>query len=107
MLTHNGYLIQKKRNVFVKNMVKKQPGGSVDHVTGDKIPKSFVFSRGKLPAPLRQLQMDLRKLMLPFTALKLKVNFGSFDIRGMTCSQFGLLHVIHTGDLMDGLISWY
>lgn len=53
---------------FVK---KKQP--TVDHVTGDKIPKSFVFSRGKLPGPLRQLEMDLRKLMLPHTALNLKV----------------------------------
>ncbi|TYG91460.1 hypothetical protein ES288_A12G263200v1 [Gossypium darwinii] len=31
-----------------------------------------MFSRGKLPGPLRQLQMDLRKLMLPYTALKLK-----------------------------------
>lgn len=50
---------------------KKQP--SVDHITGDKIPKSFVFSRGKLPGPLKQLELDLRKLMLPYTALKLKV----------------------------------
>ncbi|CAA2981343.1 peter Pan [Olea europaea subsp. europaea] len=60
----------KKRKPFVRQITRKQP--SVDHVTGDKIPKSFVFSRGKLPGPLRQLQMDLRKLMLPFTALKLK-----------------------------------
>lgn len=58
--------------VFVKPISKKkQP--SVDPVTGDKIPKSFVFSRGKLPASLKQLQMDLRKLMLPYTALNLKV----------------------------------
>ncbi|KAK7846769.1 peter Pan-like protein [Quercus suber] len=61
----------KKKKVFVKPVVKKnQP--SVDHITGNKIPKSFVFSRGKLPGPLRQLQMDLRKLMLPYTALNLK-----------------------------------
>ncbi|XAR58441.1 hypothetical protein NMG60_11013829 [Bertholletia excelsa] len=61
----------KKRKVFVKPVAKrKQP--SVDHMTGDKIPKSFVFSRGKLPNSLRQLQMDLRKLMLPYTALNLK-----------------------------------
>ncbi|XAR58437.1 hypothetical protein NMG60_11013823 [Bertholletia excelsa] len=61
----------KKRKVFVKPVAKrKQP--SVDHITGDKIPKSFVFSRGKLPNSLRQLQMDLRKLMLPYTALNLK-----------------------------------
>lgn len=73
-----GNLIQKKRKVFVKNMVKKQPSGGVDHVTGDKLPRSFVFSRGKLPAPLRQLQMDLRKLMLPFTALNLRVSLLLF-----------------------------
>lgn len=65
-------LQQKKGKVFVKPIVKKK-ATSVDHVTGDKIPKSFVFSRGKLPGSLRQLQMDLRKLMLPYTALKLKV----------------------------------
>ncbi|GER24733.1 PETER PAN-like protein [Striga asiatica] len=63
----------KKRKPFVKPIVRKQP--TVDHVTGDKIPKSFVFCRGKLPGPLRQLEMDLRKLMLPYTALKLKMLF--------------------------------
>ncbi|KAJ8529360.1 hypothetical protein K7X08_036195 [Anisodus acutangulus] len=65
-----GRFKNKNRKPFVKQIVKKPP--TVDHVTGDKIPKSFVFSRGKLPGPLRQLQMDLRKLMLPYTALKLK-----------------------------------
>ncbi|XP_015891896.3 peter Pan-like protein isoform X2 [Ziziphus jujuba] len=60
-----------KNKPFVKPIVmKKQP--NVDHITGDKIPKSFVFSRGKLPGSLRQLQSDLRKLMLPYTALKLR-----------------------------------
>lgn len=66
-------MVQKKRKPFVKPITRKQP--TVDHVTGDKIPKSFVFCRGKLPGALRQLEMDLRKLMLPFTALKLKVHF--------------------------------
>ncbi|GER35214.1 PETER PAN-like protein [Striga asiatica] len=60
----------KKRTPFVRPIARKQP--TVDHVTGDKIPKSFVFCRGKLPGPLRQLELDLRKLMLPYTALKLK-----------------------------------
>ncbi|KAL6902065.1 hypothetical protein ACP4OV_004941 [Aristida adscensionis] len=45
---------------------------SVDQVTGEKIPMSFVFSRGKIPSTLRHLQQDLRKLMLPYTALNLK-----------------------------------
>uniref|UniRef100_A0A7N0V0E3 Brix domain-containing protein n=1 Tax=Kalanchoe fedtschenkoi TaxID=63787 RepID=A0A7N0V0E3_KALFE len=61
----------KKNKGFVKPVVKKNLK-NVDHITGDKVPKSFVFARGKLPAVLRQLQVDLRKLMLPFTALKLK-----------------------------------
>ncbi|XP_068324723.1 peter Pan-like protein isoform X4 [Pyrus communis] len=50
--------------------MKKQV--NIDHITGDKIPMSFVFSRCKLPGPLKQLQADLRKLMLRYTALKLK-----------------------------------
>lgn len=63
---------QNKKKVYIKPAVnKKQP--SVDQISGSKIPKSLVFSRGKLPGPLKQLQMDLRKLMLPYTALKLKV----------------------------------
>ncbi|KAL5795613.1 hypothetical protein ACOSQ2_000433 [Xanthoceras sorbifolium] len=61
-----------KKKGFVKHAVKKKQQPNVDHITGDKIPKSFVFSRGKLPGPLKQLEMDLRKLMLPYTALKLK-----------------------------------
>ncbi|KAM0998500.1 hypothetical protein ACFX2I_008226 [Malus domestica] len=60
-----------KKKVFVKPVSSKKQA-NVDHVTGDKIPRSFVFSRCKLPGPLRQLQADLRKLMLPYTALKLK-----------------------------------
>ncbi|PPD72341.1 hypothetical protein GOBAR_DD30758 [Gossypium barbadense] len=51
---------------------KSPPSQIAYHITGNKIRKSSVFSRGKLPGPLRQLQMDLRKLMLPYTALKLK-----------------------------------
>ncbi|XVF32775.1 hypothetical protein REPUB_Repub17cG0111700 [Reevesia pubescens] len=67
----------RNKKVFVKPIGKKkkqqqQQQPIVDHITGSKIPKSFVFSRGKLPGPLQQLQMDLRKLMLPYTALKLK-----------------------------------
>lgn len=61
----------KKKKMLVKTtVVKRQP--SVDHLTGEKMPKSFVFSRGKLPGPLKQLELDLRKIMLPHTALKLK-----------------------------------
>lgn len=64
-----------KRRMAVKppKGAKKQlKTAAVDQVTGEKIPKSFVFSRGKIPFTLKQLEMDLRKLMLPYTALKLK-----------------------------------
>lgn len=62
----------KKKVVFVKQAKKQPPQQNVDHVTGDKIPRSFVFSRLKLPGSLKQLQADLRKMMLPYTALNLK-----------------------------------
>ncbi|KHN32286.1 Peter Pan-like protein [Glycine soja] len=61
-----------RRPVIIKKPKQPQEQPSVDPITGKKIPKSFVFSRGKLPAPLKQLQMDLRKLMLPYTALSLR-----------------------------------
>ncbi|KAL6217225.1 hypothetical protein ACLB2K_010442 [Fragaria x ananassa] len=60
-----------KRKPFVKPIAKKKLT-TVDHITGDKIPKSFVFSRGRLPGPLRQLKADLKQLMSPHTALNLK-----------------------------------
>ncbi|XP_071717034.1 peter Pan-like protein isoform X1 [Rutidosis leptorrhynchoides] len=61
----------KKKMGFVKP-AKKPPQQNVDPVTGDKIPRSFVFSRLKLHGSLKQLQADLRKMMLPYTALNLK-----------------------------------
>lgn len=69
----------------MKPIVKKKQA-NVDHITGDKIPKSFVFARGKLPGSLRQLQMDLRKLMLPYTALKLKVKVFFFPFSSPSSS---------------------
>ncbi|XP_074570854.1 peter Pan-like protein [Curcuma longa] len=61
---------KKRRGLVKPPVVKNQP--TVDQITGQKIPKSFVFSRGRLPGPVKQLELDLRKLMLPHTALKLK-----------------------------------
>ncbi|KAK1277929.1 Peter Pan-like protein [Acorus gramineus] len=72
---------KQRRGTFGKAEVaapKKVAGGSVNQVTGEKIPRSFVFSRGKIPGSLKHLQMDLRKLMLPHTALKLKIVLSGF-----------------------------
>lgn len=38
----------------------------------EKVPRSFVIARGKIPPLLRHLQHDLRKLMRPHTAIHLK-----------------------------------
>lgn len=62
----------KKKVAFVRQPKKQPQQQNVDPVTGDKIPRSFVFSRLKLPGSLKQLQADLRKMMLPYTALNLK-----------------------------------
>ena len=75
---------------------KKQT--NVDHVTGEKIPKSFVFSRGKLPGSLRQLQMDLRKLMLPYTALNLKVQIYCYLFFIVTETSFRYLDLMLCAD---------
>ncbi|KAH9614617.1 hypothetical protein KSS87_019621 [Heliosperma pusillum] len=71
-----GRFRNKKKKVVVKSVVKNnQQLPTVDQVTGKKIPQTMVFSRNKgkrLPPLLRQLELDLRKVMLPYTALKLK-----------------------------------
>ncbi|THU65188.1 hypothetical protein C4D60_Mb05t01040 [Musa balbisiana] len=70
---------KKKKALPKPSTVKNTP--TVDRITGQTIPKSFVFSRGKLGLP-GDLELDLRKLMLPHTTLKLKIvlsGFGSGD----------------------------
>ncbi|MCL7024828.1 hypothetical protein MKW94_030019, partial [Papaver nudicaule] len=62
----------RRRRIGLSRAPIIRPPPDVNHVTGDKIPKSFVFSRGKLSGSLKQLLKDLRELMLPYTALKLK-----------------------------------
>ncbi|KAL9228203.1 hypothetical protein vseg_003808 [Gypsophila vaccaria] len=69
---------KKSSRVIVKSSVKNnnsQQLPTVDQVTGKKIPQTMVFSRNKgkrLPSLLKQLEFDLRKVMLPYTALNLK-----------------------------------
>lgn len=58
---------RKKKRTHVPEQAEGEGGAP-----GDKVPKSFVFARGKLPLLLRQLQQDLRQIMLPHTALRLK-----------------------------------
>lgn len=55
-------LQQKKKVAFVKPVGKKQQQQNVvDHITGDRILKSFVFSRGKLPGSLKTVAGRLEK----------------------------------------------
>lgn len=53
----------------VKNQLKAT---GLNQQTGDKIPHSMVFRRGKVPWQLKHLELDLRKVMLPYTAFDLK-----------------------------------
>jgi ribosome biogenesis protein SSF1/2 len=62
----------KKKPSFAKSSGRKQQSQSVDHITGAWHSQTIARSIKKLPGTLRQLQSDLRKLMLPYTALKLK-----------------------------------
>lgn len=71
------FWLQKKKALPKPSTVKNTP--TVDRITGQTIPKSFVFSRGKLGLP-GDLELDLRKLMLPHTTLKLKV-IGYLNLR--------------------------
>lgn len=42
-----------------------------------KVPRTMLFSRGKLNPVLRRLQHDLKRLLLPHTAARLKVGNAS------------------------------
>jgi ribosome biogenesis protein SSF1/2 len=44
----------------------------------EKVPKSFVMKTSKVGSSVGQLVQDVRKVMEPHTAIKLKVNFFLF-----------------------------
>ncbi|CAO2824405.1 unnamed protein product [Amaranthus hypochondriacus] len=94
---------RKRSKIVVKPNLKNKQLPTVDQVTGKKIPQSFVFSRTKLPSSLRQLEMDLRKLMLPYTALKLKRNNikDFLNVAGpMGVTHFLILSKTHTAPFL-------
>ena len=49
---------------------------NVEEREGKKIPKSFVMERGDVGRAVSKLVLDMRRVMEPHTASKLKVNFG-------------------------------
>ncbi|EKX31953.1 hypothetical protein GUITHDRAFT_148967, partial [Guillardia theta CCMP2712] len=55
----------KKRRTHVEEDTQEKTGG-------EKVPKSFVIRRGKVPALVRELIKDTRRMMSPYCALKLK-----------------------------------
>jgi hypothetical protein len=40
--------------------------------------KAFIFKRGKVPPPIKDLIQDMREVMYPYTAIKFQVNFFVF-----------------------------
>lgn len=56
---------------------KKKPQKSEQD--DQKVPRTMLFSRGKLNPLLRRLQQDLRRMLLPHTAAKLKVSTARME----------------------------
>lgn len=52
----------------------------MDGEEGKKVPKTFVVERGKVGHVLSQLVLDLRHIMEPHTASKLKVSVNKRNI---------------------------
>ena len=56
-----------------KKKVTQKPVAEDDGLQGKRIPKAFVIERGRVGHVLSQLVLDIRHLMEPHTASKLKV----------------------------------
>ena len=54
-----------------KTRTHKEVDHEEDAIMGN-MPKSFIFKRGKVNNPIKILVRDMRELMYPFTAMKLK-----------------------------------
>jgi len=67
---------RRKKRTHVEEEVAEKAGG-------EKVPKSFVLRRGKVPALVRELIKDTRKMMSPYTALKLKERKSNGCVRAM------------------------
>lgn len=62
---------------------------------GDMIPKSFIIKRGKIGVYLRELLQDMRNLMYPYTASKLKESKkNSLKDFISAAGQFGVSHMM-------------
>lgn len=64
---------------------KKRSRLAVVNEGGEKVPKTFVVERGKVGHVLSQLVLDLRQVMEPYTASKLKV--GSHKVSDVPCTD--------------------
>jgi ribosome biogenesis protein SSF1/2 len=64
------------------------PGASID-----KVPRSLVFRRGKVPTGVRDLVPDMRRMFMPNTALNLKERkFNSMRDYVSVSAQLGISH---------------
>ena len=73
------YFSQGKKGRSAKNAQANQPlDGKEDLYL--KAPHSFVFHRGHVGKTVKELVLDVRKLMEPYTASSLKVNLYTFKM---------------------------
>ena len=61
--------------LFTNIFQKKRTVKPAAEITDNSIPRSFVFNRGEVGVTLQKLIKDVRRLMEPYTATKLKVLF--------------------------------
>jgi ribosome biogenesis protein SSF1/2 len=61
----------------------------------ENVPKSFVIKKGKIGLFLKELQQNIRELMYPYTALKLRESRKNSikDFLG-AAGQFGVTHMM-------------
>ena len=75
---------RRKNRTHLKGGVASNPGAA------EGVPKSFVIKHGQVGTSLTQLVRDVRRVMEPYTASRLKVSL---------CAKYGM----HTAELMRKL----
>ncbi len=66
---------RRKNRTHLKGGVASAPG------TAEGVPKSFVIKHGQIGHSLTQLVRDVRKVMEPNTASRLRVSISLFSVR--------------------------
>ena len=72
-----------------KNRTHLKGGDASAPGTAEGVPKSFVIKHGQVGTSLEQLVRDVRKVMEPNTASRLRVSLDAFASRVLLCLTLG------------------